>query len=109
MNRLRDLRQSRGWTQAQLGKRIGLAKTTISGYEKEDHHLDPPTINLLCDLFGCTSDYLLGRSDSRFPTVTDHQARVLAAYDAASLRDRELVDHILGLNIPEDKKEAPAS
>ena len=105
MNRLRELRQSRGWTQAQLGKRIGLAKTTISGYEKEDHHLDPPTILILCELFGCTADYLLGRSESRLPVISDEDARLLQAYHAASLRDRGLIDQILAAYIQEEKKE----
>ena len=95
MNRLRDLRQSRGWTQAQLGKRLDLAKTTISGYEKEDHYLDPPTIHKICDLFGCTSDYLLGRSDSQLPAVTSEQASILRAYDRLPIEIRKAVDGLL--------------
>lgn len=106
MNRLKDLRQSRGWTQAQLGKRVVLAKTTISGYEKEDHQMDAPTICKFCDIFGCTADYLLGRSDTPLPAVTCAQARLLEAYDAAELRDREYINHLLHLDIPESKKDA---
>ena len=95
MNRIRDLRIDRGWTQLQLGKRIGAAKSTVSGYESEDRQLTPALIHQLCDLFGCSADYLLGRSSSPLPVITDADARVLAAYHAASLRDRALVDQIL--------------
>ena len=95
MNRLKELRQARGWTQAQLGKKIGLAKTTISGYEKEDHYLDPPTIGRLCDIFGCTADYLLCRSDYLRPAVTPEDNAVLSAYHALPLELRRAVDGIL--------------
>ena len=109
MNRIKYLRQERGWTQAQLAKKMGLVKSTICGYEDESHQPDVPKIHALCDLFGCTADYLLGRSSSPLPAVTDEQACLLAAYDAASVRDRALVAQILQLDVVETKTEANAS
>lgn len=44
MNRIRELREANGWTQTQLGKRIWVAKTTITGYEREDRQPTPATI-----------------------------------------------------------------
>ena len=105
MNRIRDLRTSSGMSQAQLGAKIGCVGQTISKFENETRQLDPPTICALCDIFGCTADYLIGRSDAQLPAVTSKQARLLDAYDSASERDQELVDHILGLDVPEKKKE----
>lgn len=95
MNRIRELRQSMGWTQAQLGARVGMAKTTISGYEKGDHQVDPEMICKLCDLFGCTSDYLLGRSPSPLPVISREDAAVLDAYHALPLALRRAVDGLL--------------
>jgi transcriptional regulator with XRE-family HTH domain len=109
MNRIRELREASGWTQAQLGKKIGAARNTVSGYETEDRQLTPVLICALCDIFGCTADYLLGRSDSRFPTMTGKQARLLDAYDAADERDQAYIDHLLRLDVPESKKDASAS
>ena len=106
MNRIRDLRTAAGWTQSQLGARIGAVKSTISGYETEQHFLDTPTINALCDLFGCTADYLLGRSQSPQPVLTDRQLGLLAAYEAADPRDRAFIDHLLRLDAPAEKKKA---
>lgn len=104
MNRIRDLRTAAGWTQAQLGKKIGAAKSTVSGYESEERQLTPPLIHALCDMFGCTADYLLGRSQSPQPVLTDRQLRLLAAYDGADPRDRDFIDHLLRLDVPEKKK-----
>ena len=95
MNRIRELREANGWTQTQLGKRIGVAKTTITGYEREDRQPTPATICALCDLFGCTSDYLLGRSPSPRPVISPEDAAVLDAYHALPLELRRAVDGIL--------------
>lgn len=109
MNRIRELREGRRWTQAQLGKKIGAARNTISGYETGDRQLTPALICALCDLFGCTVDYLLGRSLSPLPAVNDAQARLLAAYDAADPTVRESIDHLLKLDVPKSKKSKEAS
>ena len=95
MNRIRELREANGWTQTQLGKRIGVAKTTITGYEREDRQPTPATICALCDLFGCTADYLLGRSASPLPVISPEDAAVLDAYHALPLELRRAVDGIL--------------
>ena len=95
MLRLKALRTARGISQAELGEVLGCVGQTISKFERETRQLDPATIGAICDYFGCTADYLLGRSSSPLPVVTDADARVLAAYHSASLRDRALVDQIL--------------
>lgn len=106
MNRIRDLRTAAGWTQAQLGEKLNVGNTAISQYESETRQLDPATIHALCDLFCCTADYLLGRSQSPQPVLTDRQLRLLAAYDGADPRDRDFIDHLLRLDVPEEKKKA---
>ena len=105
MNRIRDLRIDRGWTQLQLGKRIGAAKSTVSGYESEDRQLTPALIHQLCDLFGCSADYLLCRSESPDPGISDEDVRFLAAYDAAPDNVKEAIDVLL-LPYSERKKDA---
>ena len=99
MNRIRDLRIERGWTQAQVGKKIGAARNTISMYEAEKRQLDPATICALCNLFGCSADYLLCRSDTPQPALSDEDARILRAYRDADPRDRAFIDHLLGLDL----------
>lgn len=106
MNRIKDLRKAMGWTQGQLGKRINASKSTVSEYESEKHQLDPALICALCDIFGCTADYLLGRSDAQLPAVTSEQAAVLRAYDRLPLEIRKAVDSLLAPYMgPEKKKE----
>lgn len=109
MNRIRDLRSAAGMSQKQLGDRIGCHSATVSKFELEQRQLDPATICALCDIFGCTADFLLGRSLSPLPAVNDAQARLLAAYDAADPTVRESIDHLLKLDVPKSKKSEEAS
>ena len=83
MVRIRELRLANGWTQAQLGKKLGVVKTTICGYEAGDRQPDPEKICALCDLFGCSADYLLGRSETPLPALSEEDARLLDAFHAA--------------------------
>lgn len=106
MNRIKYLRLSADMSQAQLGDVLGCVGQTVSKFEREERQLDPVTICALCDFFGCTADYLLGRSASPLPVISDEDARLLEAYHAASLRDRTLVDHILAATMPSEEEAA---
>lgn len=64
MNRIKELRLEKGYTQDALGNLLKCTGVSVSRYENGKSELDTPTINRLCDIFSCTSDYLLGRTDS---------------------------------------------
>ena len=65
--RLRRLRTERMLTQKELGEELGLSESIVCLYEKGERE---PSFSILCrlaDFFGVTTDYLLGRSDIRWP------------------------------------------
>lgn len=95
MNRIRELRQQRNWRQEDLAQKMNTKRQTVARYETEKLGIDANTICALCDIFGCTADYLLCRSDNPRPVISNDDAAVLRAYHAASLRDRGLIDQIL--------------
>lgn len=96
MNRIREQREKKGWRQEDLAAVMNTGRQTIGHYETGARGIDAETICRLCEIFGCTADYLLCRSDNPRPLISDEDVAVLRAYHAASLRDRELIDHILG-------------
>ena len=104
MNRIRDLRVSRNMSQAQLGKVLGCISATVSKYELEQSQLDPTTINLLCDYFGVTADYLLCRSNTPTATISDAEADLLAAYRAADSDTKAMVQLALKRWLPSEVK-----
>lgn len=95
MNRIAELRQGMGMTQDELGKFLNVGKGAVSRYEQEKRQLTPETICALCDLFGCTSDYLLGRSFSPAPVISDADAELLQIYHELPLEIRRAVDGLM--------------
>ena len=69
--------------QSDLAKLLNCSATTISNYEVGYRDLDSETICRLCDIFGCTADYLLGRSGNPKPVISDADASLLQAYHDA--------------------------
>lgn len=83
MNRIRELRERKGWRQEDLAARLHKNRQSVGNYETETRGLDVETINKLCDIFGCTSDYLLGRSLLPTAELTEEEAALLLAYRSA--------------------------
>lgn len=105
MNRIKELRIKKGWTQTDLADKLNTGKNTISRYETEQRQLDTETLFKLCDIFGVTADYLLGRSPVPVAQISDEDWLLLDAYHRATLRDRQLVDSILQEYRAEKEKE----
>lgn len=62
--RIKKMREERGWTQRELGRMLGLyGETAITNYEK-GRNMPKDEIKLkLCDLFGCSMDFLMGKEE----------------------------------------------
>lgn len=58
--RLKEARISRGLTQDQLAQQIGVAKSTLTGYEKGNREPDLFKIKKILEVLNVDSDYLLG-------------------------------------------------
>lgn len=91
MNRIKELRIQNDWTQENLADRLHTKYQTVGHYETGRRGLDVDTINKLCDIFGVTADYLLGRSDQPTPEISDEEAALVAAFRQADEDHRELV------------------
>lgn len=105
MNRIRELRDDKNMTQNDLAAAMNCTKVTISRYETGQHEIDSATINRLCDIFDCTADYLLCRSDNPSPLISAEDLRLLQAYRAAPEHIRTAIAAMLQL----DEKETPAA
>lgn len=58
--KVKKLRESRGWTQADLAKRLNKAVSTISGYESDAHAIPLDVLASISSLFSISTDELLG-------------------------------------------------
>lgn len=92
MNRIKELRISRGMKQADLAERLHVRQTAVSNYELEVNALDPDLINQLCDIFHVSADYLLCRTSMPSAELSEGEYALIRAYRAADDRARTLVD-----------------
>lgn len=63
--RIRSERKRIGMTQEELGRLLGKNKSFISRMEVKGQHLTVDILDSLADIFKCSTDYLLGRTDKR--------------------------------------------
>lgn len=70
--RLRELRLLHGYSQAALSKKIGVSKSSVNMYERNEREPGIETLEAIADVFNVDLDYLLGKSDvkNRYP-ITD--------------------------------------
>lgn len=95
MNRIRELRTARGWKREYLAALLHVTRQAIGHYETGERGIDADTICALCDIFGCTADYLLCRSSRPAPELTPAEEELLLAYAAAPREIRTIVDTAL--------------
>lgn len=65
MNRLKELREEKNWTQKYIGSVLNVKNAAVSKYETGRAALTEDTILRLVKLFNVSSDYLLGLSDQK--------------------------------------------
>lgn len=95
MNKICELRKEAGLKQTDLAALIPTSRQSIGKWENDDVDLSTSTIAKLCEIFGCTSDYLLGLSSRRSPAVSESDAALLDAYHAAPPNIRKGIDDLL--------------
>jgi transcriptional regulator with XRE-family HTH domain len=61
--RLSELRKDGGYKQKEIAKELSVAISTVSNYETNCHEPDLWSLCKMADIYGVTTDYLLGRTD----------------------------------------------
>ncbi len=73
-NRLKAMRKAEGMTQTELGDVLRVTKGTVSSWETGSRSPSVEKLIQLADLFACTTDYLLCRTDRSSAERTDYYA-----------------------------------
>ena len=91
MNNLRKLRYSKNMRQSDLAAMLNCTAITVSRYETGERDIDSATIRRLCQIFGCTADYLLGLSSLPSQELSEEETALLLAWRRADDRGRDMV------------------
>lgn len=87
MNRIKLLREEYGWSQNQLASKLNCAPSSIAMYEKEDRKPSLDVLISLSEIFNCSIDYLLGKSDKRNPAKTNENDFKFASYNGVDISE----------------------
>lgn len=93
--RLKEMRESKGISQAELANQIGVGISTVGMWESTDRIPGAKTLQRLIAYFDCSIDYLLGRTDDIETRATTEQTlsrderEVLDLYSALSPTRKE--------------------
>lgn len=68
--RIKALREARGWTQAELARRMNMTRNGINSWKQGLSMLSPPSLVDLAKLFSVSTDYLLGVENHSTVNVT---------------------------------------
>ena len=89
-DRIKALREARGWTQAELARKMNMTRNGINSWEQGLSMPSPPSLVDLARLLSVSTDYLLGVENYSAVNVTGlNEADVaLLAQLADRLRER---------------------
>ena len=93
-NRLLALRKQRGWSQPELGKKIGTSGAIIGRYERGEITPSIGVARKLAEAFGATLDFLVG--DNAVPNILQEQSMLLRWQEIGDLEPAER-DRILSV------------
>lgn len=62
--RIRNLREDKDMTQAQMGQLLSCSQRVYSNYERGDIDIPTATLTKIADFHKVSVDYLLGRTDN---------------------------------------------
>lgn len=111
--KLRNLREAKGWTQTEIANILETTQQIYSNYELGKFELPIRHLATLADVYGVSTDYLLGRTyDQRFypeyshsfiqqVTIGDFVCKIIS-FDAKS--KSQLVDYVNFLTYMESSK-----
>lgn len=88
--KVKKLRESRDWSQAELARRVGVTKSAISTYELGIRTPSADVVRAFAKVFGVSADYLLGLAERRAVEVEGLSERdeALIRELVASLREK---------------------
>ena len=84
-DRIKKLREQEGLLQREVASRLGISQQAVARWEKGKTEPDSATLVRLAEIFGCSVDYLLGKTNIRTPIET-----IAAHHDGDEFTEEEL-------------------
>ena len=114
MNRLKELREERGWSMRDAAKFLDKPYTTYVNHEKQYRELDSEDLRHYADKYKVSIDYLVGRSEIKNPVTqgdgkanTYIQKLLEAVPDLTEQQAKFLLPQVIGLISAQNTQDSP--
>lgn len=97
MNRIKELRLSKGLKQSELANKLKIAQNTLSTWEIGKYEPDIAALNEIADIFSVSVDYLIGNSPD--PTPPGEKEKAPATLEDAERAFIKLLEEHYGTKI----------
>ena len=104
-NRIRERREHKSLLQKDVANYIGISQQAVARWEKGETEPDSETLVKLAELFGCSVDYLLGRTDDPRPLDPDIKDAPLAFYGNTEGLNLDILKQIISEAVNEALEE----
>ncbi len=105
-DRLKIARNNKGFTQRKLAEMIGVAKSTLAGYETGLREPDVFKIKRLSKALGVSADYLIGNETSADSFITDTELGYLQRHRLLNENGQKKVSEYMEDLLPNPKYKA---
>lgn len=111
MNRIKELRAKKNMKQGDLAAYLGVAQSTLSGWESEKYQIDNENLFKLADYFGVSVGYLLGKEEKSEIKDTSNDTIDVQEKLQELLSQLETKDSLMfsGVALSDDSKELLAA
>lgn len=112
MNRIKILRDELNMTQQELADKLNGAKSSVAMYESGDRKPSLEILVKLSEIFNCSIDYILCKSDIRNPKTEENDPLGLAKigfsmdkYNPPTEKQKEQIRDLLEIILKDNKKD----
>lgn len=100
--RIKELRNARGWTQQQLAERVGVTKQSVSIWENGKQAISRESLETLCDVFNVQMDYILCKQDITMRFLSSEELHIVDAYRHLSYDQQTMICDMLHVKRDQD-------
>ncbi len=94
LNRLRELRLIRKLKVVEVASALGVAPTTLTGWEHNKREMDYTALKKASQFFDVSIDYIIG-NDFDLKGLSEEEREIISEYRNLSLRERNIFTEIL--------------